>query len=204
MEYPSVAITSRFTVTWSGCIYQSETDFFLKLIILDRNAWNHITVCLLFVSDRNTWKHITVCKQNRNNYLKLYIYIYIDRNIWKSYNCVQTNYYYLFNYYYWYKHSGFPFGELWAELPRITWPWVVWHFEKLVQLFFFFWQQTSVEENLSILRIHFAWTFSLHQKKCKFYPLLSALLVLWNCFWTFFFIVWDTLSCFVIVCNICA
>ena len=34
------------------------------------------------------------------------------------------------------KHSGLPFQGLWAELPTITWPLVIWHFQKWILLLF--------------------------------------------------------------------
>ena len=33
-----------------------------KLLVLDRNTWNHIIVYELLVLDRNTWNHITINK----------------------------------------------------------------------------------------------------------------------------------------------
>ena len=34
-----------------------------KLLVLEKNTWNHTTVCKLLILDRNTWNHIIVCKQ---------------------------------------------------------------------------------------------------------------------------------------------
>ena len=42
-----------------------------KLLVIDRNTWNHTTVYKLLVIDRNTWNHTTVCKL-----------LVIDRNTW--------------------------------------------------------------------------------------------------------------------------
>ena len=39
--------------------------------VLDRNSWNHTTVCKLFLLDRNTWKQTTIWKLfvlNRNTW----------------------------------------------------------------------------------------------------------------------------------------
>ena len=30
--------------------------------MLDRNTWNYLIVCKLFVLDRNSWYHVTICK----------------------------------------------------------------------------------------------------------------------------------------------
>ena len=44
------------------------------------------------------------------------------------------------------KHSHLPFGQLWAGHLKITWPLVLWHFEKWALSPF--WLQTPVEEDL--------------------------------------------------------
>ena len=49
-------------------VYKQKTD--IKLLVLDSNTWNHLTVCKkwlysieLVVLDINTCKHLVVCKQ---------------------------------------------------------------------------------------------------------------------------------------------
>ena len=34
-----------------------------KLLILDKNTWNHMTVCKLFIKERRSLNYITICKQ---------------------------------------------------------------------------------------------------------------------------------------------
>ena len=50
-----------------------------KILVLDRNTWNHTAVSKLFVLDKNTRYHTTVLKNNhfKNNYTK-YIIINIQ------------------------------------------------------------------------------------------------------------------------------
>ena len=50
-----------------------------KLFVLDSNTWNHSTVFKLFVLDSNTWNHTTVCK--------LFVF---DRNTWYHINACQN------------------------------------------------------------------------------------------------------------------
>ena len=58
-----------------------------KLLILDRNTWNHIIVYKLLVLDRNTWNHIIVYKllvldRNTWNHIIVYKLLVLDRNTW--------------------------------------------------------------------------------------------------------------------------
>ena len=90
------------------------------------------------------------------------------------------------------KHNGLVFWELWAELLRITWPTVMWHFEKqLLPLFGSGYQS----ERTPLFHLCFfiqhmhanypMWTFYLHQKNVSFYLLLSAWLVCGTAFQPF-------------------
>ena len=47
---------------------------FEQLIYLNRNSWNDMTMCKVFVFDRNTWNHTHLCSLFE-----------IDRNIWNHF-----------------------------------------------------------------------------------------------------------------------
>ena len=56
-SHPFIVITHRFTLTLSGSHIYGPNKSVSKLLTLDRNMWNHITLCKLFVK--------------KNSYLKL-------------------------------------------------------------------------------------------------------------------------------------
>ena len=43
-----------------------------KLLLKDKNSWNHITECKLLLLDMNSWSHISTCQL-----------LVLDRNTWK-------------------------------------------------------------------------------------------------------------------------
>ena len=48
VEYPFIAITPRLHLTWISSTFKDhlpKNRSLQKLLILDRNAWNHITEC---------------------------------------------------------------------------------------------------------------------------------------------------------------
>ena len=58
-----------------------------KLLVLDRNTWNHRIVYELFVLDRNTWNPIIVYKllvldRNTSNHTTMCKLFVFDRNTW--------------------------------------------------------------------------------------------------------------------------
>ena len=51
-----------------------------KLLLLDRNTWNYITVCTFLVLYRNTWNHIIAW--NTGKYITVGKLLVLDRNTW--------------------------------------------------------------------------------------------------------------------------
>ena len=60
-----IAITPRPTLIQCGniCLCFMYEANRLEFLVLDRNAWNHITVYTLFILAKNTWNYLIVCKQ---------------------------------------------------------------------------------------------------------------------------------------------